>query len=333
MSSAQRAREAVMRQTSLTFALQGAAQRRGTGFRSSSWIRAHVEGYEDKSDEAFSKMLQRDIQRLRRAGVPIKESTDPLSRESSYGIDLAAYTLAPIDFSPEEAHVVRLAASFGHSGTLVDFGMAAWTKIAAAGAQPETVDAPVLAGLSAHTDLHTIDPQIISQVAAGIRNGLRIRFDYRASEFSTAQRRIMDPWAMVNYDNRLYLCGWDTQREAPRTFRLRNITNIKADHERATHLQPTADPQQLVQELVEGREQVSVMVRIAPGSAAELAHRATTPPEHLAQQFPGAVYIPQCSHSWIVRTAAGFAPDVVVLYPESVRQDIRAILESEGSDG
>lgn len=42
----------------------------------------------------------------------------------------------------------------------------------------------------------------------------------------------------------------------------------------------------------------------------------------------GQVELHDVDRDWLIRTAAGYAPDVVVLEPEDVRSDILALLRS-----
>ena len=165
--------EAVERLTNLSFALQGAANSGGSPDRTAAWIRSHVAGYGDKSDEAFAKSLARDIATLQRAGVPIVHSGG--EDGARYRLDASSYQLPPVEFSPEEAMVLGIAGGVGTTGGLSDFSLSGWTKIAASGASRNLAGAPVYTAVN---DITRLAPEIITAVLAAVRNQVRITFSY-----------------------------------------------------------------------------------------------------------------------------------------------------------
>ena len=195
--------EAVERLTNLSFALQGAANSGGSPDRTASWIRRHVAGYGDKSDEAFAKSLARDIATLQRAGVPIVHSGS--EDGARYRLDSSSYQLPPVEFSPEEAMVLGIAGGVGTTGGLSDFSLSGWTKIAASGASRNLAGAPVYTAVN---EITRLTPEIITAVLAAVRNQLRITFSYRANPATEPVRRVMDPWGVVNRDSHIYIVGF-----------------------------------------------------------------------------------------------------------------------------
>ena len=66
------------------------------------------------------------------------------------------------------------------------------------------------------------DPDVLTVIASACRDHERLRFDYRAHS-GAASRRSVEPYRLVNYQQRWYLVAWDTERHAWRTFRVDRI--------------------------------------------------------------------------------------------------------------
>jgi len=66
------------------------------------------------------------------------------------------------------------------------------------------------------------DPDVLTVIAGACRDHERLRFDYRAHS-GAASRRSVEPYRLVNYQQRWYLVAWDTERHAWRTFRVDRI--------------------------------------------------------------------------------------------------------------
>ena len=307
---------AVERLTNLSFALQGAANSGGSPDRSAAWIRSHVAGYSDKSDEAFTKALARDIATLQRAGVPIVHTGG--EDGASYRLDQSNYQLPPVEFSPEEAMVLGIAGGVGTPGGLSDFSLSGWTKIAASGASRNLEGAPVYTAVN---DITRLAPEVITFVLAAVRNKVRITFAYRPHPVAETVRRTMDPWGVVNHQSRIYIVGFDVDRAAPRVFRALRLSDIKRSHQPAEHIEPTVDIDKLVKEALQRGEKVDATLHIPEGQAQELESAG----ERTAE---GTVVLTGVQKDWLVRTAAGYAPEVKVLDPPEVRTDIINLLRT-----
>ncbi|MFI6792017.1 helix-turn-helix transcriptional regulator [Nonomuraea sp. NPDC050383] len=64
-----------------------------------------------------------------------------------------------------------------------------------------------------------VDPAVLTAIAAAVRNRESLRFSYRSHD-GTGDRRIAEPYRLVNSGRRWYLVAWDTGRDAWRTFRV-----------------------------------------------------------------------------------------------------------------
>lgn len=308
--------EAVERLTNLSFALQGAANSGGSPDRSAAWIRRHVAGYGDKSGEAFAKSLARDIATLQRAGVPIVHSGG--EDGARYRLDASSYQLPPVEFSPEEAMVLGIAGGMGTTGGLSDFSLSGWTKIAASGASRNLSGAPVYTAVN---DITRLAPEVITSVLAAVRNRLRITFSYRANPAAEPVRRVMDPWGVVNRDSHIYIVGFDVDRGAPRVFRALRVSDIKRSHHPAEHTVPTETLQVLVERALQRGEKVDARLIIPVGKAQELTDAGEKQPD-------GTVMLRNVDKDWLVRTAAGYAPEVQVVEPGGVRQEVISLLRA-----
>lgn len=306
---------AIRRLTNLAFAFLGADQR-GRRFLTPDWIRAQVPGYEDRSDAAFHKQLGRDIITLRRAGVPVE--TVQAETGTLYRLQVDDYELPAVTFTPEEAAVLGLAGEMGQAGELGVFARSGWTKLAASGATRDLAEAPVLTAVS---DLNRLPSSVLTDVMTATRHKLRIVFDYLPTPTSRPQRRTMDPWGLVPLNDRVYLVGWDVDRAAPRCFRVLRIRGIRRSTDAATHTEPTAPLQEIVEETLRaGRQRVDAVIRVTGGRARELVDGGDI-------REDGTVALRDVERDWLVRTATGFAPDAVVLEPADVRREVIELLQ------
>ncbi|MFH0410586.1 helix-turn-helix transcriptional regulator [Corynebacterium sp. L4756] len=301
---------ALARHISLYLALLAAASHSGNATRSTEWIRKSVEGYKGKSDEAFDKALRRDIDTLRHAGIPISHSRDS-SGHTHYQLLVDQYALPDVQFTPEEAMVLSVAAGFGNTGGLADFSQSGWTKIAASGASRSQASIPVHAAVS---DMTLVQPIIIRDINTIIRSGKRMRFDYKRQPGVAAERRTMDPWGLVTHHNRMYLVGYDIDKDAPRVFRILRVSRVRVRDENATHQRSDESLQQLVKEALV-RAQTSAIVQVDENKAYELVEDAKLNDD-------GTFTLKDVSIDWLVRTTLAFADSAEVLAPADIRRAI-----------
>jgi proteasome accessory factor B len=180
-------------------------------------IREAVPGYPD-SFEAFKRMFERDKDELRELGIPLETGTNaPGEEESGYRISQQAYELPDIRLEPDEAAILGLAARVWRRAELAGAAEGALLKLRAAGIEAEDLTQP------------GIEPRVQTPEAAfgplweAVRDRRPVTFEYRAQGRSTAQRRNLEPWGVVNRRGRWYVAGQDTGRGAERVFRLSRI--------------------------------------------------------------------------------------------------------------
>ena len=301
---------AIQRLTNLTFALLGSHRP-----REYEWVRNNVEGYENRSDVAFKRLIARDVVSLKRAGVPAR------AENGLVWVNKDAYELPPISFTDEEAFVLGLAGDLGKQGSLGAFARSGWTKIAAAGAT-RTFDEVPIAALD--NDISRLDTDIVAAVTACVRAKTRMRFDYKPSPTADVQARTMDPWGIVALNNRAYVVGYDVERQAPRSFRAVRVSNIRKvqAHEFIAADKPL---QQVVEESLRGPV-VDAVVSIDPGTCTELVAAGDL-------RGDGALVFTAVERDWLVRTVASYAPHAVVQEPVDVRESVIGLLRAAAQGG
>lgn len=295
----------IQRLTNLTFALLGSSKPRDV-----DWIRKNVDGYDGKTDTAMARILKRDVQSLRRAGVPAR------NENGLVWVNKDAYELPPISFTDEEAFVLGLAGDLGTSGSLGAFARSGWTKIAAGGATRTFDEAPIAA---LDNDISRLNPDTVTAVTACVRGKTRMRFTYTPSPTAQPQTRTMDPWGIVALNNRAYVVGYDIERDAERSFRAIRVTDVRKVKAADFH-EPDRPLQTVVEDSLRGPTATAV-ITVDDGHAGELTAKAQACGD-------GVFRLTDVERDWLVRTTASFAPHAIVVEPDDVRADVIALLEA-----
>src|SRR5690349_19519271 len=195
------------------------------GYISAEKIRSSVAGYSDSPNaEAFSRMFERDKNELRDLGIPLEvgraSAWDPTE---GYRINRDAYSLAPVELTPDEAAAVAVATQLWESPELITATQGALLKLRAAGVDVDATDSAiaisstgVLPGLRGSED-------VLGILLSAIDSGQAVRFPHRPSRSDPYTIRTVEPWGVVTDRGRWYLVGHDRDRDATRTFRLSRI--------------------------------------------------------------------------------------------------------------
>lgn len=312
----------IERLTNLTFALLD-AEKAGRQFLSGQWLRGRVKGYgatdREPDSVAAKRMLKRDVATLIRAGVPIESVAG--EHGTGYRLQAADYSLPEIHFTREEAAMLGLAGEVGQTGELAAFTRSGWTKLAASGATRDLTATPVF---NAVNDLSRLDPAELDRLLDATRNRRRISFQYRPNQVSSPVTRTMDPWGIVNHRDRLYLVGFDIDRDAPRSFRIFRVSELSVIGP-ATRLHRGENLQELVADSLRyAKVLIDAVVAVEEGHALEITDRA--------EAIGGNRWrLNDVDRDWLVRTAAGHAPEVVLEEPAELREEIRALIAQAGA--
>lgn len=236
-------------------------------------IRETIEEYRTSpSDDAFEKKFERDKEELRALGIPIEVgSIDPLfDDEPGYRIARDAFELPEIDLGPDEVAVLGLAARVWQHAGLASTTSSALLKLRAAG---HDVDRDALDRLqpTLPTDEAAFDPMLRATLER-----IPVRFGYRRAGEVSATERHLQPWGVVTARQRWYVVGLDTDRDAPRLFRLSRVEGAVTDDGPAGSFEvpPGTDLQALSRSLVSTPDHVEAVVLARKGAARGLRRTA-----------------------------------------------------------
>ena len=167
-----------------------------------------------------SRTVRRDVERLRTLGYPVDSRLGPLG---GYRLGRGT-TLPPLLLDDAEAVAVvvalRAAASVGVAG-IDDAALQALAKLEQvlpsrlqhqAGAIGESLSTPPARGPQ-------LDPDVLTAVAAAVRDHQQLRIDYVRHDGSSS-RRTVEPYRIVHSGTRWYLLAYDPDRADWRTLRM-----------------------------------------------------------------------------------------------------------------
>ncbi|HEX2894400.1 MAG TPA: WYL domain-containing protein [Marmoricola sp.] len=262
-------------------------------------IREVIEGYDKSNDEAFEKMFERDKEELRALGIPIElgHVDKFFEDEQGYRIARDAFELPEIDFTPDEAAVLGLAARVWQHAGLASATSAALVKLRAAGhdVDREAIDAlqpRVVADEPAFNDMWEMT---ISRTP--------VCFGYRRAGASEVVERHVEPWGVVTSRERWYVVGHDRDRGEPRMFRLSRIVgDVRPDGRPGSFEVPEGtDVRALTASLEPRRTPTTASVLARKGKAVLLRRRASD----VAESVEG----PDDRTSWDRLTLTTYAVD------------------------
>jgi predicted DNA-binding transcriptional regulator YafY len=178
--------------------------------------------------EVSTRTVQRDLQALMEAGVPVR--TTP-GRGGGWSID-PAMTLPPIHFTADEASALAIAlAAADDSAPYAGAARTAVQKIAASMTGPASAAAQELAAR-----IVTLPSPSDSTVRTAVEQALTTHTVLRLSYIDAAGHesdRAVEPAGLLTADGRWYLIAWCRTRQAGRGFRLDRITAAAPTTERA----------------------------------------------------------------------------------------------------
>ncbi|HJQ48013.1 MAG TPA: WYL domain-containing protein [Amycolatopsis sp.] len=302
-------------------------------YLSADRIRGIVPGYaEAASDDAFSRMFERDKTELRELGIPLEIGRNSIFDSSDgYRIARRDYELGEIELAPDEAAAVGLAVRLWDSPELTGQAQGALVKLRAAGVEVDHTAPPVV-------ESRVRTEPAFSPLLAAVQNRQAVRFGYRRSGSAERLTRTLEPWGVVSWRARWYVVGHDRDRGATRCFRLSRIVGEVAAIGNAGEVERPENVNLL--EFVAGSGQsepspvATARLWLADGHAAGIRRRAKLTGRRIVGGVEGdlaeiELYYPESAADWI----AGHGPDVLVLEPEvlakSVRERLHAVAYEE----
>lgn len=301
-------------------------------------IRETVSGYsESPSDEAFSRMFERDKNELRDLGIPLETGrVSALDPTEGYKINREAYALAPVELTADEAAAVAMATQLWESPEMVTVTQGALLKLRAAGVDVEAPESAIAITTTAALPGLRGSEDVLGILLAAIDSGQAVQFKHRASRSDPHTDRTVEPWGVVTYSGRWYLVGHDRTREATRTFRL---SRIDAD---VTPIGPRGAVQRpdgvnlrdiVLHAVADAPPSAQARVWVADGRGTALRRQAATvTASTLAGRGGDEIAIDIGRQDRLAREVAGYGADAVVLEPESLREDVieRLRAQAEG---
>jgi proteasome accessory factor B len=298
-------------------------------------IRTLVPQYgQSASTEAFERMFERDKDELRELGIPLvtQEIDAAWDDEPGYRIDQREYALPDLHFEPDELAVLGLASRTWAQASLAGPAAEALRKLRAAGVERD-VDA--LIGIEPR--LRTTEPAFDAVKDAVVRR-VPVAFPYRRPEEAEATERHVEPWSLVSWRGRWYLNGFDTDRGAPRVFRLSRVAGpvrtrgrpgsfeVPEDHEPRPMVERSARPAAVPSPAV---------LRVRAGAGHTLRRRARTVGE--VDDTWSLLDLDHHDLDAFADELAGYGADVVVEQPPELRERVlerlRGALAVHGGGG
>lgn len=291
-------------------------------YLSADRIRGIVPGYtQAASDDAFSRMFERDKTELRELGIPLEigrnSAFDPAE---GYRIARRDYELGDIELAPDEAAAVGLAVRLWDSPELTGQAHGALVKLRAAGVEVDHTAPPVV-------ESRVRTEPAFSPLLAAVQNRQAVRFDYRRPGSAERMTRTLEPWGVVSWRARWYVVGHDRDRQAPRCFRLSRVLGEVRKLGAPGEVQRPENVNLL--EFVAGSDGESSPVAtarlwIARDRAARIRRYAKLTGRLTVDGVEGdlaeiELYHPENAANWI----AGHGPDVLVLEPDVLAKAVR----------
>ncbi len=281
-------------------------------------LRDVVEQYrEAPSVDAFEKMFERDKEELRSLGIPIEVGYVDRSFEDEPGYRVVrdAFELPEVDLEPDEAAVIGLAARVWQHAGLAAQTSDALVKLKAAGI---SVDREAL---------NVAQPQLAVEEPAfdalweATRSRTPVRFDYRTMAGPDVSTRHLQPWGVVSYRGRWYVVGFDTDREAPRLFRLSRVQGEvhTSGPEGSFEVPEGTDIRSLTQSLAPPVAQQTALVLARKGAALGLRSRARDVGGPDIPDSWDRLEVTYARTDGIADELLAFGADVIVEGPETVR--------------
>lgn len=189
------------------------------------------------------RTVRRDIDRLRELGYPVEAS---MGATGGYRL-VAGAAMPPLLVDDEEAVAIavglRAAAGYAVTG-IEEASVRALAKLEQVLPTKLRRRVRVLGtAMVPPTDAGpSVDPEVLTALAAAITNRERVRFAYRAGT-GTETKRHVEPVGLVTSRRRWYLVGHDMERDGWRIFRLDRVERPQPTGARFTPRElPAADP-------------------------------------------------------------------------------------------
>ncbi|MBN9225007.1 MAG: WYL domain-containing protein [Microbacterium sp. SCN 70-27] len=288
-------------------------------------ILSSVAGYREQSEsgaskDALEKMFERDKQTLRSLAIHVEtigDYADPDDlREARYRIPTAEYELpADIDFTPAELAVLNLASGVWSESSMSADARSGLRKIRALGID---VDAPII-GYSPRINLREA---AFVPLQRAIEQARVVQFAYLKAGEDAAHSRRLRPLALVEYEARWHVYGFDLDQQDVRTFLLsRIVSDVEITKTSFDLAERDGAGERALAGLEALAERQQALLEITPGTEAAL--RLNRRARAAGQGF----HVPYVDAAIFADELASYGPEVRVVEPVALRDEVIARLE------
>jgi proteasome accessory factor B len=308
------------------------------GFLTAEKIRNTVTGYGDQSDEAFSRMFERDKSELRDLGIPVETGrTSYFDSVDGYRIKRDAYALPDIDLTPGEAGSVAVATTLWESPERITLTQTALLKLRAAGVDIDPVTEVSITTGAGPTGLRGSEAAL-GVLFSAVEAGQAVQFQHRPTQVDPYTLRTVEPWGVVTAQGRWYLVGHDRDRDDTRIFRVSRIgPDVKAIGSHGAVSRPDGvDLRALVDKSIAaargGQAPVRATIWVADGRAVSLRRVGTQTSSRVVGGREGQILeVEVVAPDWLSREIAGHGADALVLEPAALRDDVVGRLTAQAT--
>lgn len=270
------------------------------------------------SVEAFDRMFERDKDELRDLGIPlVTETVDVLfDDEPGYRIDRREYALPEISFAADELAVLGLASRAWAQASLAGPAAQALRKLEAAGVERDDAS---LIGIEPR--VRTAEPAF-EAVKNAVLERIPVAFTYRTASSGDVATRHVQPWGIASWHGHWYLTGFDTDKDAPRVFRLGRIEGEVASAGNAASYDVPADhqPKEMISTIAVESDPQPAVLRVRVGAGYSLRRRAGTIRD--LDDTWSQVDLDFTDTEAFAEEISSFGPDVVVKSPPGLKESV-----------
>jgi proteasome accessory factor B len=278
-----------------------------------------VEGYEG-SAEAMERMFERDKDDLRGLGIAIELGTfDPLFEdEAGYRITPSSYQLNLGTLDGRDIALLSLAASSWSGAAMEEVSTSALVKLESIGIDADLESISLSPRIGATNSVFTAITDAIMRRAI-------LSFDYVSADLTVSTREL-HPFALRGRAGSWFLIAFDVNKGEQRTFRLDRISGEVSVGKKSGAF---TTPSTLQEESTEDQPVATLLLRKNRGNQ----FRANAISIEIGDEWDRA-QVPIFSHTWILSLILWHRDDVVVIEPQSLRQEtIRALQEVKSAHG
>ncbi len=281
-------------------------------------IRTEIAGYDQANHEAFRRAFERDKEALRAMGIPLEtrpSTNDPFAEQAdAYIIPKEKYYLPQLDLEPDELAALKLAAdAVLGAGDEAEAGL---MKLSLDAAAPPWGGARVMWGANVAAQQPFLGPLYTALLA---RNSVSFTYESSSGETST---RTVQPYGLVHRRGNWYLVGRDTNREAPRSFRLSRISSSVEVHDETYEVPEGFDAaEHLAGEAFEiGSDNVErAVIRFTEEMRWWPEQNMPTARRDDAPEGGAEIEVPVANIDALVSWVIGFGPHATIVSPDAAR--------------